>query len=156
MTQYRAPHVMSVFLLFPLLWRRRRELPPCQKPSARALVYSSYDDTIYYLEIMNLDGETNLKLKRSLEEDTSISVPDSFFPVAAAADGRGNQQAVAWVPTAWGLESSLKTYTGAAHEWLKNCKNRIPSSWSINYIKPWSEYYHPSRPGYHKFTIHLP
>jgi hypothetical protein len=42
---------------------------------------------------MNLDGVTNLKLKQSLE--ASISVPDSFFPVAASADGRGNQQAVA-------------------------------------------------------------
>ena len=36
-------------------------------PADMLLLSSSYDDGICYVETMNLDGETNLKLKRSLE-----------------------------------------------------------------------------------------
>ncbi|XP_050372631.1 putative phospholipid-transporting ATPase 9 [Argentina anserina] len=47
-------------------------------PTDLLLLSSSYEDAICYVETMNLDGETNLKLKQSLEvtsslqEDTSI------------------------------------------------------------------------------------
>lgn len=43
-------------------------------PADLVLLSSSYDDAICYVETMNLDGETNLKLKQSLEA-TSASLP---------------------------------------------------------------------------------
>ncbi|KAF8726933.1 hypothetical protein HU200_019419 [Digitaria exilis] len=44
-------------------------------PADLVLLASSYEDAICYVETMNLDGETNLKLKQSLEA-TSASLPD--------------------------------------------------------------------------------
>ncbi|PUZ64409.1 hypothetical protein GQ55_3G141700 [Panicum hallii var. hallii] len=44
-------------------------------PADLVLLSSSYEDAICYVETMNLDGETNLKLKQSLEV-TSSSLPE--------------------------------------------------------------------------------
>ncbi|CAL4895276.1 unnamed protein product [Urochloa decumbens] len=44
-------------------------------PADLVLLASSYEDAICYVETMNLDGETNLKLKQSLEA-TSGALPD--------------------------------------------------------------------------------
>lgn len=54
-------------------------------PADLVLLSSSYEDAICYVETMNLDGETNLKLKQSLEV-TSASLPDddSFRGFAGA------------------------------------------------------------------------
>ncbi|XP_071921511.1 probable phospholipid-transporting ATPase 4 isoform X1 [Coffea arabica] len=41
-------------------------------PSDLLLLSSSYEDGVCYVETMNLDGETNLKLKRSLEATLSL------------------------------------------------------------------------------------
>ncbi|CAI9096335.1 OLC1v1032445C2 [Oldenlandia corymbosa var. corymbosa] len=41
-------------------------------PADLLLLSSSYDDAICYVETMNLDGETNLKLKQSLEVTSSL------------------------------------------------------------------------------------
>ncbi|CAL4902489.1 unnamed protein product [Urochloa decumbens] len=53
-------------------------------PADLVLLASSYEDAICYVETMNLDGETNLKLKQSLEA-TSAALPDddSFRDFAA-------------------------------------------------------------------------
>ncbi|CAN6331720.1 unnamed protein product [Urochloa humidicola] len=54
-------------------------------PADLVLLASSYDDAICYVETMNLDGETNLKLKQSLEA-TAAALPDgddSFRDFAA-------------------------------------------------------------------------
>lgn len=42
-------------------------------PADLLLLSSSFDDGICYVETMNLDGETNLKVKQSLEVTTSLS-----------------------------------------------------------------------------------
>ncbi|CAI8589548.1 unnamed protein product [Vicia faba] len=47
-------------------------------PADLILLSSSYEDAICYVETMNLDGETNLKLKQALEE-TSKFQEDSTF-----------------------------------------------------------------------------
>lgn len=47
-------------------------------PADLVLLSSSYDDAICYVETMNLDGETNLKLKQSLEVTSCLQDDDSF------------------------------------------------------------------------------
>lgn len=42
-------------------------------PADLVLLSSSYEDAICYVETMNLDGETNLKLKQALEVTSSIN-----------------------------------------------------------------------------------
>ncbi|XP_074336639.1 putative phospholipid-transporting ATPase 9 [Apium graveolens] len=47
-------------------------------PADLILLSSSYDDAICYVETMNLDGETNLKLKQALEVTSSFREDMSF------------------------------------------------------------------------------
>lgn len=47
-------------------------------PADLLLISSSYDDGICYVETMNLDGETNLKIKRSLETTLLFEDGESF------------------------------------------------------------------------------
>ncbi|XP_057455150.1 probable phospholipid-transporting ATPase 4 isoform X2 [Lotus japonicus] len=47
-------------------------------PADLLLLASSYEDGICYVETMNLDGETNLKVKRSLEPTLSLDNDESF------------------------------------------------------------------------------
>ncbi|KAL5793184.1 hypothetical protein ACOSP7_001778 [Xanthoceras sorbifolium] len=47
-------------------------------PADLLLLSSSYEDGICYVETMNLDGETNLKLKRSLEATCSLRDEESL------------------------------------------------------------------------------
>ncbi|KAL3598315.1 hypothetical protein D5086_006233 [Populus alba] len=47
-------------------------------PADLLLLSTSYDDGICYVETMNLDGETNLKVKRSLEVTLPLEDDESF------------------------------------------------------------------------------
>ncbi|KAL9323014.1 hypothetical protein ACSQ67_011067 [Phaseolus vulgaris] len=47
-------------------------------PADLLLLASSYEDGICYVETMNLDGETNLKVKRSLESTLSLDNDKAF------------------------------------------------------------------------------
>ncbi|KAK8465883.1 hypothetical protein PHAVU_009G201600 [Phaseolus vulgaris] len=47
-------------------------------PADLILLSSSYDDAICYVETMNLDGETNLKLKQALEETSKLQEDSSY------------------------------------------------------------------------------
>jgi len=47
-------------------------------PADLILLSSNYDDAICYVETMNLDGETNLKLKQALEETSKVQEDSSF------------------------------------------------------------------------------
>ncbi|XP_016559309.2 probable phospholipid-transporting ATPase 4 [Capsicum annuum] len=47
-------------------------------PSDLLLLSSSYEDGLCYVETMNLDGETNLKVKRSLEATLSLDGEEQF------------------------------------------------------------------------------
>ncbi|XP_020583665.1 probable phospholipid-transporting ATPase 4 [Phalaenopsis equestris] len=47
-------------------------------PADLLLLSSSYEDGICYVETMNLDGETNLKVKRSLEVTLPLDDDDAF------------------------------------------------------------------------------
>ncbi|KAL1298325.1 hypothetical protein HN51_042696 [Arachis hypogaea] len=48
-------------------------------PADLLLLSSSYEDGICYVETMNLDGETNLKVKRSLEATLSLDNDGAFW-----------------------------------------------------------------------------
>ncbi|KAJ6853826.1 putative phospholipid-transporting ATPase 4 [Iris pallida] len=52
-------------------------------PADLLLLSSSYEDGICYVETMNLDGETNLKVKRSLEATLPLDDDDAFRDFAA-------------------------------------------------------------------------
>lgn len=52
-------------------------------PADLLLLSSIYEDGICYVETMNLDGETNLKLKRSLEVTNHLRDEESFQKFAA-------------------------------------------------------------------------
>ncbi|KAL2340610.1 hypothetical protein Fmac_008550 [Flemingia macrophylla] len=47
-------------------------------PADLILLSSSYDDAVCYVETMNLDGETNLKVKQALEETSKLQEDSSF------------------------------------------------------------------------------
>jgi phospholipid-translocating ATPase len=47
-------------------------------PADLLLLSSSYDDSICYVETMNLDGETNLKLKQSIEKTSFLQEEGDF------------------------------------------------------------------------------
>ncbi|KAK4252586.1 hypothetical protein QN277_014566 [Acacia crassicarpa] len=47
-------------------------------PADLVLLSSSYDDAVCYVETMNLDGETNLKLKQALEETSTLQEDSGF------------------------------------------------------------------------------
>nr|GMD25496.1 putative phospholipid-transporting ATPase 9 [Ipomoea batatas] len=47
-------------------------------PADLLLLSSNYDDAICYVETMNLDGETNLKLKQALEVTSSLHEDSNF------------------------------------------------------------------------------
>ncbi|EPS70075.1 hypothetical protein M569_04671, partial [Genlisea aurea] len=47
-------------------------------PADLLMLSSSYEDGICYVETMNLDGETNLKVKRSLEATTDLNDEPAF------------------------------------------------------------------------------
>lgn len=48
-------------------------------PSDLLLLSSSYEDGVCYVETMNLDGETNLKIKRSLEATLGLNEDENFI-----------------------------------------------------------------------------
>ncbi|XP_010528032.1 PREDICTED: phospholipid-transporting ATPase 10 [Tarenaya hassleriana] len=66
-------------------WRNLRvgDIVKVQKdeffPADLMLLSSSYEDSICYVETMNLDGETNLKVKQGLEWTSSMLHQDSDF-----------------------------------------------------------------------------
>ncbi|GMH27539.1 hypothetical protein Nepgr_029382 [Nepenthes gracilis] len=68
----------------PLEWRNLRvgDIVKVEKdeffPADILLLSSSYEDAICYVETMNLDGETNLKLKQALEVTSSVSEDSDF------------------------------------------------------------------------------
>lgn len=47
-------------------------------PADLLMLSSNYDDAICYVETMNLDGETNLKLKQGLEVTSSLNEDSNF------------------------------------------------------------------------------
>jgi len=51
----------------------------CYFPADLLLLSSSYDDGVCYVETMNLDGETNLKLKLAVEPTSTHFQEDSDF-----------------------------------------------------------------------------
>ncbi|XP_062179837.1 putative phospholipid-transporting ATPase 9 [Phragmites australis] len=52
-------------------------------PADLVLLSSSYEDAVCYVETMNLDGETNLKLKQSLEVTSNLQDDESFSSFGA-------------------------------------------------------------------------
>lgn len=52
-------------------------------PSDLLLLSSSYEDGVWYVETMNLDGETNLKGKRCLEVTLDLNEDAKFSELKA-------------------------------------------------------------------------
>lgn len=52
-------------------------------PTDLVLLSSSYEDAVCYVETMNLDGETNLKLKQALEPTSSLQEDYNFRDLKA-------------------------------------------------------------------------
>ncbi|KAK4399890.1 putative phospholipid-transporting ATPase 9 [Sesamum angolense] len=61
-------------------------------PADLVLLSSSYEDAVCYVETMNLDGETNLKLKQALEATSSLNEEDldDFRAVVKCEDPNAN------------------------------------------------------------------
>ncbi|GER50453.1 ATPase E1-E2 type family protein / haloaciddehalogenase-like hydrolase family protein [Striga asiatica] len=61
-------------------------------PADLLLLTSSYDDAVCYVETMNLDGETNLKLKQALDATSSLNEDDfkDFFALVKCEDPNAN------------------------------------------------------------------
>ncbi|KAK6133796.1 hypothetical protein DH2020_032507 [Rehmannia glutinosa] len=61
-------------------------------PADLVLLSSSYEDAVCYVETMNLDGETNLKLKQALEVTSSLNEEDikNFWAVVKCEDPNAN------------------------------------------------------------------
>ncbi|KAK1436894.1 hypothetical protein QVD17_02678 [Tagetes erecta] len=72
----------GVFSLKPWMSIRVGDVVKVEKdqffPADLLLLSSSYEDGICYVETMNLDGETNLKVKRSLESTLSLDDDSGF------------------------------------------------------------------------------
>ncbi|KAK9069711.1 hypothetical protein SSX86_010105 [Deinandra increscens subsp. villosa] len=72
----------GVFSLKPWMNLRVGDVVKVEKdqffPADLLLLSSSYEDGICYVETMNLDGETNLKVKRSLETTLSLDDDSAF------------------------------------------------------------------------------
>ncbi|KAL8035266.1 hypothetical protein ABFX02_12G086200 [Erythranthe guttata] len=59
-------------------------------PADLVLLSSSYEDAICYVETMNLDGETNLKLKQSLDATASLNDLRNFRAIVKCEDPNAN------------------------------------------------------------------
>ena len=55
-----------------------------QVPADVVLTGASSPDGICYVETTNLDGETNLKLKKAKDESLSLVNPDTLRPFSGA------------------------------------------------------------------------
>ncbi|KAL8260791.1 hypothetical protein R6Q59_024840 [Mikania micrantha] len=82
MRKVRVHNGEAVFSLKPWMSIRVGDVVKVEKdqffPADLLLLSSSYEDGICYVETMNLDGETNLKLKRSLETTLSLDDDSTF------------------------------------------------------------------------------
>ncbi|KAJ0785150.1 putative P-type phospholipid transporter [Helianthus annuus] len=82
MRKVRVHNGDGVFSLKPWMNIRVGDVVKVEKdqffPADLLLLSSSYEDGICYVETMNLDGETNLKVKRSLESTLSLDDDSTF------------------------------------------------------------------------------
>ncbi|XP_076926038.1 putative phospholipid-transporting ATPase 4 [Bidens hawaiensis] len=82
MRKVRVHNGEGVFSLKPWMNIRVGDVVKVEKdqffPADLLLLSSSYEDGICYVETMNLDGETNLKVKRSLESTLSLDDDSAF------------------------------------------------------------------------------
>ncbi|PWA45826.1 ATPase E1-E2 type family protein / haloacid dehalogenase-like hydrolase family protein [Artemisia annua] len=82
MRKVRVHNGEGVFSLKPWMNLRVGDVVKVEKdqffPADLLLLSSSYEDGICYVETMNLDGETNLKVKRSLESTLTLDDDSTF------------------------------------------------------------------------------
>ncbi|KAD4585128.1 hypothetical protein E3N88_22729 [Mikania micrantha] len=82
MRKVRVHNGEGVFSLKPWMNIRVGDVVKVEKdqffPADLLLLSSSYEDGICYVETMNLDGETNLKVKRSLESTLTLDDDSAF------------------------------------------------------------------------------